>query len=150
MHFVAREGMVHRERPGRQNCLPAHRNTVHLGAHVRHGRSPSMPWLDPVLSSVPIVPARRLCAPLSSVRHVESLSGRRDGRKIGRLLLCLFIILTGCIFFALVKIFRSKDKQTLVFGRENLQRIWNWEIESGHYPSHPKGIQIERPRNTID
>ena len=29
---------------------------------------------------------------------------------------------------------------TLIFGRENLQRIWKWEIESGHYPSIAKSV----------
>ncbi|KAG8919468.1 hypothetical protein FRC02_001636 [Tulasnella sp. 418] len=37
------------------------------------------------------------------------------------------------------------DPPTLVFGREDLRRIWNWEIASGHYPSKrpiPEQIRI--------
>lgn len=29
----------------------------------------------------------------------------------------------------------SSEPPTLVFQREDLQRIWKWEIASGHYPS---------------
>ncbi|KAK7053032.1 hypothetical protein VNI00_004353 [Paramarasmius palmivorus] len=43
------------------------------------------------------------------------------------------------------------DPPTLVYRREDLQRIWNWEIESGHYPSRhsiPKQIGLtSSPRN---
>lgn len=27
------------------------------------------------------------------------------------------------------------EEPTLVYGREDLRRIWQWEIDSGHYPS---------------
>lgn len=46
--------------------------------------------------------------------------------------------------FALAKRFVTEEKTwpaftgdppTLVFKREDLQRIWSWEIASGHYPS---------------
>ena len=30
------------------------------------------------------------------------------------------------------------DPPTLVFARNDLQKIWEWEIESGHYPSRRK------------
>jgi WD repeat and SOF domain-containing protein 1 len=34
--------------------------------------------------------------------------------------------------------FPTGDPPTLVFTRADLQRIWKWEIESGHYPSSQK------------
>ena len=49
--------------------------------------------------------------------------------------------------FALAKRFGSQEKQwptilpndsTLVFQREDLRKIWEWEIASGHYPSSRK------------
>lgn len=50
------------------------------------------------------------------------------------------------IVFAIAQRFRTEEKQwsaplfqgeppTLVFGREDLQKIWQWEVQSGHYPS---------------
>jgi DDB1- and CUL4-associated factor 13 len=39
------------------------------------------------------------------------------------------------------------ESSTLVFGREDLQRIWKWEIESGHYPSNAKSAPILSPRH---
>ncbi|THU97646.1 glycosyltransferase family 32 protein [Dendrothele bispora CBS 962.96] len=40
------------------------------------------------------------------------------------------------------------DPPTLVFRRVDLQRIWNWEVTSGHYPSRrsiPKQIGLTNP-----
>jgi len=40
----------------------------------------------------------------------------------------------------------ASEPSTLVFRREDLQRIWNWEISSGHYPSRrsvPKQIGLK-------
>ncbi|KAJ7868315.1 hypothetical protein B0H13DRAFT_2064493 [Mycena leptocephala] len=42
----------------------------------------------------------------------------------------------------------SGEPPTLVFRREDLQRIWNWEIASGHFPSRqsiPKQIGLVDP-----
>ena len=37
----------------------------------------------------------------------------------------------------------SLEPPTLVFKREDLQRIWKWEIASGHYPSRrPRALTI--------
>ena len=32
------------------------------------------------------------------------------------------------------------EPSTLVFSREDLQRVWEWEIASGHYPSSRKSV----------
>jgi WD repeat and SOF domain-containing protein 1 len=58
-------------------------------------------------------------------------------------MLVLFILLAFFFIFALARRFGThakqwpltKDPRTLVYGREDLQKIWKWEIESGHYPS---------------
>lgn len=36
----------------------------------------------------------------------------------------------------------SVDPSTLVFRKEDLQRIWNWEIASGHFPSHQSSMLL--------
>ncbi|KAG6818024.1 hypothetical protein H0H87_009179 [Tephrocybe sp. NHM501043] len=69
----------------------------------------------------------------------------RFGRSAGSAVLCIGFFLLVFITFALAKRFGTKakkwprpfigDPSTLVFEREDLQRIWNWEIASGHYPS---------------
>ncbi|KAF9535337.1 hypothetical protein CPB83DRAFT_841595 [Crepidotus variabilis] len=42
----------------------------------------------------------------------------------------------------------STSTSTLVFRRDDLQRIWRWEVASGHYPSRspiPAQIQLQEP-----
>ncbi|KAJ3574080.1 hypothetical protein NP233_g1987 [Leucocoprinus birnbaumii] len=43
----------------------------------------------------------------------------------------------------------SKDTRTLVYGRADLQRIWQWEIASGHYPSRKAIPEQIRLKETI-
>lgn len=37
------------------------------------------------------------------------------------------------------------EPSTLVFGRKDLQRVWEWEILSGHYPSSRKSTSVSPP-----
>lgn len=71
----------------------------------------------------------------------------RYGRKRGCGLLLFGVIALLWTVFALSKRFGSADKSwpppfqkdtTLVFQREDLRKIWEWEIASGHYPSSRK------------
>jgi WD repeat and SOF domain-containing protein 1 len=59
----------------------------------------------------------------------------------------LVVLATLAIFFTFATLLRGRGSQswveegtsepsTLVFRRKELQKIWEWEIESGHYPSH--------------
>ncbi|KAF8585562.1 hypothetical protein K439DRAFT_1632567 [Ramaria rubella] len=44
--------------------------------------------------------------------------------------------------------FQSGDPPTLVYAREDLQRVWEWEIASGHFPSSrniPEEIKLAVP-----
>lgn len=66
----------------------------------------------------------------------------RFGRMRGALVLFLTFLCLCFTLFALVRRFGSPQKKwpggdapTLVFKREDLGRIWRWEIASGHYPS---------------
>jgi DDB1- and CUL4-associated factor 13 len=77
--------------------------------------------------------------------RLHQFSVARFGRKRGSLVLCLAFLALVFSVFALAKRFATRTKQwptlspaepsTLVFRREDLQRIWRWEIASGHYPS---------------
>lgn len=59
----------------------------------------------------------------------------------------LVALATLAIFFTFATLLRNRGSQnwveegsgeppTLIFRRKDLQKIWEWEIESGHYPSH--------------
>lgn len=90
--------------------------------------------------------------PMLNFWHIHQSATARFGRKRGTLLLLLSFlgILMGT--FALAKRYGTHEKQwpgpftgdtrTLVFKREDLQRIWLWEIASGHYPSRRSSEQI--------
>ena len=46
--------------------------------------------------------------------------------------------------------FLTGDPPTLVFTRADLQRIWKWEIESGHYPSGQKSASCFVTLSEVD
>lgn len=69
----------------------------------------------------------------------------------------LFIGLLTLLYliFAVHKRFGTDDKSwpapsflgeppTLVYRREDLQRIWEWEVEAGHYPSSRRSTYTSR------
>ena len=59
-------------------------------------------------------------------------------RRYSRLLyLIIFLGLGWLAIHVSLRIFRSfkVTSPTLVYDREDLQKIWSWEISSGHYPS---------------
>jgi DDB1- and CUL4-associated factor 13 len=77
---------------------------------------------------------------------INPYSLSRYGRKKGCLLMTCFLLFAFYSTFALTRRFGTKEKRwprppftghppTLVFQTEDLQRIWLWEIASGHYPS---------------
>jgi len=85
---------------------------------------------------------------MPNAARFHQFSVARFGRRKGPAFLCFSIFALIFTVFALAKRFATQDKKwpttpfstppTLVFGREELQRIWQWEIESGHYPSDQK------------
>lgn len=123
-------------------------SAVHEKMH-RHARS--MSWTVPVSVSIPGVRSRRLRLFMPNPSRVHQLSVSRFGRRRGPLLLCVVLIATIFTVCSFARRFGTEEKQwttnfgessTLVFGREDLQRIWKWEIESGHYPSNAKSAPI--------
>ena len=68
-------------------------------------------------------------------------------------MLCFGLFLFVFATFAMHRRFNSSSRQwpafpgdppTLVFTRADLQRIWEWEIDSGHYPSTQKSASYFR------
>lgn len=127
------------------NGLPQYSNSsaVQEKLHLQ-GHSP--PWIMPVYLRLPFLPSRalRLWAPNPRRLHHFSII-RFGGRKRGATVLCFVFALIIFVTFALAKRFGTEEKTwprapftdpaTLVYKREDLQRIWKWEVASGHYPS---------------
>lgn len=102
-------------------------------------------WTKQVLVPIPGVPNRRLrvLAPnFPSWRkfHVPKPMGRKRTLLL-MCFACFAMVMTVMLFSRNVgtpewpESWPPGDPPTLVFRREDLQRIWNWEIASGHYPS---------------
>ncbi|KAF7329836.1 hypothetical protein MKEN_00247000 [Mycena kentingensis (nom. inval.)] len=129
-------------------ALPLHSSAVREKEALRRANNAG-PWIQPIFVPIPGVQNRRLRLPLPSLRL-------RRQRGPFLVISCMAIVLT------VVLVTRSfgrndwesssqKEPPTLVFRREDLQRIWQWEIASGHYPSRdsiPKEIGIrDAPTN---
>ena len=87
---------------------------------------------------------------------MHSAATTRFGRRRGLLVLLVAAVCVGTVF---VKLTRSigkattenwpidigmRDPPTLVYEREDLQKIWLWEIASGHYPSNRESACLLR------
>jgi len=104
--------------------------------------------LSPWLISIPL-PLPCIRKPLRlfflNPRRLHQFTILRFGRAKGSVILTLAFLSFLFFIFALAKRFGTREKKwprpflgdppTLVYKREDLQRIWQWEIASGHYPS---------------
>lgn len=81
-----------------------------------------------------------------NIARLHQLSVAKFGRRKGPFMLCIGLLTLLYLIFAVHKRFGTDDKSwpapsflgeppTLVYRREDLQRIWEWEVEAGHYPS---------------
>ncbi|KAG6877233.1 hypothetical protein C0992_010546 [Termitomyces sp. T32_za158] len=128
--------------------LPKHASPVEEKIH----RSA---WTRPVTLPIPGVAARRLRILVPNVRPFQPRRSPRRPLLVAAA--CLAVLLT---FFLLPRTRDSRqwadnwpasppsEQSTLVFRRADLQRIWLWEIASGHYPSAqpvPSQIALTSP-----
>ncbi|KAJ3827460.1 hypothetical protein EV361DRAFT_914666 [Lentinula raphanica] len=105
-----------------------------------HSRG-STPWIIPFSVVIPGT-RRKLRLWIPNIRGLHRASLSRFGKKTGSFLIILVYFLLIFSVFAVGHRFGSKKKTwpgvpstTLVFEKEDLQRIWEWEIASGHHPS---------------
>jgi hypothetical protein len=125
------------------NGLPVFTSAIHEKKKLRHAKA--SPWTFSIFLPIPGFRNRhfRLILPNVSLFHRVSLSHSSRRRTLLLLFACVSITF---IIFAIAQRFRTEEKQwsaplfqgeppTLVFGREDLQNIWKWEVQSGHYPS---------------
>lgn len=134
--------------------LPIHSSAVEEKRERQHRANGSLSgWTRPVLLPIPGVRTRRLRillpnAVAGSLNHLRVARMRRKRGPVFIAFVCFAIFIS---FIVLTKSIGrrsdwghqwqqpSGDPPTLVFKREDLQKIWKWEIESGHYPStHPR------------
>ncbi|KAJ7647595.1 glycosyltransferase family 32 protein [Roridomyces roridus] len=93
----------------------------------------------------------RLAIPNLRSVHLSAVS--RFGHRRGALVLLCALLAIAFVVFAFTtrflgasKKWPGEDSPTLVFRRESLGRIWQWEIASGHYPNRgsvPKKLGLE-------
>jgi WD repeat and SOF domain-containing protein 1 len=130
--------------------LPNHSSAVQEKLHRSNNGSAS--WTKPVLLPIPGVRTRRLRIFVPNVASFQQIRGSRVRRSRRPLLLCF-----ACVALILIVIvLRSQsshqwrenwppsigESSTLVFRREDLQRIWKWEVASGHFPSRMSGTWL--------
>lgn len=126
-----------RDRPFYDPHLPSYSSAVREKMHLQ---SSGRQWLIPMTASTRRI---RLQSPNPGSRSRLARVGRRRG------FVCRCVAFLAVVFSIAVIVLMLLGNEeshwtppfrdtTLVFGRENLQRIWRWEIESGHYPSNGK------------
>jgi len=130
-------------RPSQQNGLPVFSSAVQEKMHIR-GYSQS--WTRPLAIPIPGAPHRRpLHIPFFNVGRAHQLATARFGRRRGLLVLVSLAAMVGFFIYSATKRISQvgtridmglRDASTLVYEREDLQKIWEWEIASGHYPSN--------------
>jgi WD repeat and SOF domain-containing protein 1 len=126
---------------GRLSPLPSYSTSSAVNEKVRRRHSPSR--FVSLSLPIPGVKNRRLRLVFPNIRYLYSSSVLKYGRKLASLLFLLAFLILVFVAFALTKRFGTRakkwprivDPSTLIFEREDLRRIWEWEVTSGHYPS---------------
>lgn len=128
--------------PAMNGDLPSHSSAVEEKLERQH-RSLNA-WTRPISLAIPGVRTRRLRI---LVPNAGPFRGGRMRRKRGPLLVALACLAVFLTVILVTKSFGRSDwsdqwqgnsnpePPTLVFRRSDLQKIWKWEIASGHYPS---------------
>jgi len=132
-------GNIPHDRPRYDPPLPSYSSAVREKMYLQpSSQTRLIPLPSPFSSNTRRI---RLRSQNPRVRFGFSRVGRRRG-----FCRCLVIFVGFCVTVLLLTLLGTEESHwtppfrdsTLVFGRENLQRIWKWEIESGHYPSNRK------------
>ncbi|TFK30371.1 hypothetical protein FA15DRAFT_690132 [Coprinopsis marcescibilis] len=137
------------------NTLPSFSNSSTVREkYAERARLHSRDWWIPV--RVQISPKWRL---RFYIFNIQRLSTTFIPEKRACIIFTLAAFSFSFVLFALSKRFLSQSKQwpsspfsgepsTLVFQREDLQRVWEWEVQSGHFPSReriPREVQLKKP-----
>lgn len=136
-YFTAFQRGTTRDRPFYDPHLPSYSSAVREKLDLQ---SSGRQWLMPITGSTRRIRLQSLSpAPRSRLARV--------GRRRVFVCRCVAFLAVVCAMAVIVLMLLGTEEShwtppfrdsTLVFGRENLQYIWKWEIESGHYPSNGK------------
>lgn len=101
------------------------------------------PWILTRTFPLPGSRRRRLRVWYPNTSRLYRSNVTRFGRKRGTVVFCFTILIVSLLL--LLGTYRGvsrivRNDSTIVFRREELQRIWKWEIESGHYPSRRESM----------
>lgn len=143
-----------RSRLSISSSLPSFSSSAVQEKYLRHPHLIS--WWIPLALPIPGIRSRRLRIYIPNVRQMHYSSMARFGRKRGSAFFCFLLCFLCFVVFAFAKRFGShtkqwptfKDPPTLIFKREDLQRIWKWEVNSGHYPSRYPSECVSFVRST--
>lgn len=135
--------------PHHSNGLPVYNNSSSAVQEKWHRHNRTSSWFLPISLPIPGVRTRRLRLMAPNLSRLHQSSVARFGRRRGTVILCIGMIAAIYLIFAVHKRFGSEaktwptpfpagDPSTLVYRREDLRRIWEWEIAAGHYPSSHK------------
>ncbi|KAI0053360.1 glycosyltransferase family 32 protein [Auriscalpium vulgare] len=138
-----------REKSRSPNGIPLFSSSAIHEKRSRYAAS----WTVPIHIPIPGVPGRSLRVPVPNLAAVHHMSVTHFGRRRGTLMLLVACVAAVVTVFSLAQRVRTSRKQwsaplftgepsTLVFEREDLQQVWQWEIASGHYPS---SREVPRP-----
>lgn len=149
----SRQNGHHRARLSISNALPVYASSSSTAVQEKYAtRAQQHPWFIRVSLRIPGIPLPRIRIYFINPRRMHHFATTRFGRKRGSLFLCMSISLLIFFAFALAKRFGThgkrwptpfpRDPPTLVHRREDLQRIWHWELASGHYPSRQRSAFV--------
>lgn len=104
-------------------------------------------WSIPLPASARRAGSRRIRVRLVSHTHEQSMPWFNCGGAFSRC--CAFLGGLFAVYVVLILLGTEETgwaptfrDSTLVFSREELQRIWRWEIDSGHHPSNAKSMML--------
>ncbi|KAF8918145.1 hypothetical protein CPB85DRAFT_1373893 [Mucidula mucida] len=108
-----------------------------------------VPWTTALYLPVPGRHRGRLRIPILNFAGFHQSTLTRCGRRKGYWLLCsLYLSVFLAIYAAYQALFG--EVPTLVFRRQDLRRIWQWEVASGHYPTRhppPRKLDVKLTQN---
>ena len=137
--------------PAMNSDLPSHSSAVEEKLERQHRSHASNAWTRPVSLAIPGVRTRRLRIFVPNAGPFRGGGGRMR-KKRGPMLVALACL---AVFFTVILVTKSfgrsdwsdqwqgntnPEPPTLVFMRRELQKIWKWEIASGHYPSRASSV----------
>ncbi|EUC65307.1 glycosyltransferase family 32 protein [Rhizoctonia solani AG-3 Rhs1AP] len=137
----------------RLSPLPSYTNAIEEKQHLTHRGSG---WTTTFYVPLPFRQGQRMKIVLPIPQRISAVTSSQMSRR--KAFLCIGLLFLTWIGFGFTAWFKRPGERwrpplpgppsTLVFRRSELQKIWEWEIASGHYPINrpiPSTIGITAP-----